>query len=130
MPSKLETFLTDKKIDQRQLLIVSKRLESLKPEDRTIRLAKRRGAKAEGDDKKAKETRKSRSGKPVNLSVLAKIFAEKPIAGPTRTRVLKAVNAILERKKQEKVELSAIFDLANKIARKKPVAKKVDTRKK
>jgi hypothetical protein len=61
MASKLEQFLTSKKIDRRQLLAVSKSLEGLKPEDRAIKLAKRRG-KVEGAEG-AKETRKPRSGR-------------------------------------------------------------------
>jgi hypothetical protein len=118
MSSKLESFLAEKKIDRRQLLAVSRDLESLRPEDRALRLARRAGAAAkeggEGDkkDAAAKETRKPRSGKPVSLAALGKILAGKSVSGPTKTRVLRAVNAILERKKQTKVELSAIFDLA------------------
>ena len=122
MPTKLETFLTEKKIDRRQVLIVSKHLEGLKPEDRAIRLAKRLGSKAEDKDKKEKETRKPRSGKPITSVTLSKIFAGKAVPGPTRTRVLRAVNVILERKKHEKVDLGTLFDLSEKTARvKKPV---------
>jgi hypothetical protein len=115
MSSKLESFLAEKKIDRRQLLAVSKDLESLRPEDRAIRLEQKSGAKAEGgegDKKEKKETRKPRSGKPVSHVALGKILAGKPVSGPTKTRVLRAVNAILERKKQSKVDLAAIFDLA------------------
>ncbi|GAC1553232.1 MAG: hypothetical protein NVS3B10_15080 [Polyangiales bacterium] len=120
MPSKLEAFLADKKIDRRQLLAVSKDLEALRPEDRTLRLAKRNGAKSE-DDKKVKETRKPRSGKPITPAALVKILAGKPISGPTKTRLLRAVNAILERKKQTKVDLGTIFDLATQaVAKRKP----------
>jgi hypothetical protein len=129
MPSKLETFLKDKKIDKRQLLIASKHIESLQPEDRTIRLAKRLGAKAEDSDKKEKESRKPRSGKPITPVTLSKIFSDKPVNGPTRTRVLRAVNAILERKKQEKVDLTAIFDLTKSLPKRKAVVK-ADKRKK
>ena len=129
MPSKLESFLTEKKIDRRQLLAVSKDLESLRPEDRAIRLARRvGGAKAaEGekkDDAAKKDTRKPRSGKPVTHAALGKIFAGKPVSGPTKTRVLRAINAILERKKQSKVELAAIFDPAAAAAKKKKKAEK------
>lgn len=111
MSSKLEQFLSTKKIDQRQLLAVSSDLEALRPEDRAIKLAKRQGKKEEGE-KKTTETKKPRSGKPVTAVALHKIFAGKPVSGPTKTRVLRAVNAILERKKQEKVDLAALFDLA------------------
>lgn len=111
MSSKLEQFLSAKKIDQRQLLAVSSDLESLRPEDRAVKLAKRQGKKEEGGDKKV-ETKKPRSGKPVTAVALSKILAGKDVSGPTKTRVLRAVNTILERKKQDKVELSALFDLA------------------
>jgi len=111
MSSKLETFLKTNKIDRRQLLVVSKHLESLRPEDRAIRLAKRQGAKAEDKDKKPGETRKPRSGRPVTSVAIDKILAGKEVTGPTRTRVLRAVNAILERKKKDKVDLAALFDL-------------------
>lgn len=113
MPSKLETFLKDKKIDLRRLIATSRDLEALRPEDRAIRLAKKVGKKAEGGDKKA-PTGKARSGRPVTKVALDKIFAGKPVTGPIKTRVLRAVNALLEKKKQEKVDLAAIFDLSKK----------------
>jgi hypothetical protein len=129
MSSKLESFLSEKKIDRRQLLAVSKDLEALRPEDRALRMTRRAGKKAEGGeaDKKdgaAKESRKPRSGKPVSSAALGKILAGKPVSGPTKTRVLRAVNAILERKKQSKIELSAIFDLAAGTGAKKKKAEK------
>lgn len=136
MPSKLESFLTEKKIDRRQLLAVSKDLESLRPEDRALRLAKRSGAgkAAEGEKKEGAEgakeaapARKPRSGKPVTHSSLGKILAGKTVSGPTKTRVLRAVNAILERKKQPKVELATIFDLSPGQGTKKKPTKETKT---
>ena len=127
MPSKLQTFLTENKIDQRRLLAVSHNLESLRPEDRAIRLVKKQGAKAEGELKeKAKTAGKTRSGRGLNPVTLGKIFTGKPITGPTRTRVLRAVNAILEARKAEKVELGVLFDLVNEKPKKgkKKVEKK------
>ena len=41
-------------------------------------------------------------------------FTGKSIAGPMRTRILKAVNRILKQKKQEPVQLGALFDLPAK----------------
>ena len=74
MPSKLEQFLTSKKIDKRQLLAVSKDLEGLRPEDRAIKLAKRAGKGKEGGEGEKKESRKPRSGRPVTATALAKVF--------------------------------------------------------
>ena len=114
MASKLEQFLTTKKIDQRQLFAVSKKLEGLRPEDRKVKLAKRKGKGegAEAGDKK--ETGKPRSGRPLSPTTLSKIFAGKDVSGPTKTRVLRAVNAILTRKKQGEAQLADLFDLAKK----------------
>ena len=124
MPSKLEQFLTSKKIDRRQLLSVSKDLEGLRPEDRSIKLTKRRG-KGEGASEADKgEKRKVRSGRALTPPTIDKIFAEKPVPGPTKTRVLRAVNAILARKKQGEVQLADLFDLSKPAAKKKTVEKK------
>jgi hypothetical protein len=117
MSSKLEQFLTSKKIDQRQLLIVSHDLESLRVEDRAIKLGKRTKKGGEGEEKKAEggaPAKKPRSGRPVTKVALAKIFAGKEVTGPTKTRVLRAVNTILERKKQGAVQLADLFDFAKK----------------
>jgi len=120
MPSKLEQFLTSKKIDRRQLLSVSKDLEGLTPEDRSIKLKKRRG-KGEGASEADKgEKRKPHSGRAITAPTLAKILADKPVTGPTKTRVLRAVNAILVRKKQAEAQLADIFDLTQKAIKRKP----------
>lgn len=128
MPSKLQTFLADNKIAQRQLLAVSHKLESLQAADRAIRLAKKQGAKSEKaeDKEKAKNAGKGRSGRPLTPVSLQKIFTGKPVPGPTRTRVLRAVNSLLERRKKDKVELTALFDLA---AEKPKKGKKIEKKK-
>ena len=107
--SKFAQFLASKKIDGRRLLIASRKLEGLKPEDRLIRLKKRQGRKAESSEGAVKETRKPRSGRPVTPRALAAALAGKAVSGPTKTRILKAINHLLEQKKQEKVELKALF---------------------
>jgi hypothetical protein len=105
--SKLSDFLTSKKIDPRRILAASKNLEALRPEDRAIKLAKRRAkTAAEGAPK---ETRKPRSGRPVTRRAIDAALAGKPVSGPTKTRILRAVNAILEQKKAEKVDLRTLF---------------------
>ena len=119
MSSKLETFLKTKKIDRRQLILVSKDLEGLRPEDRAIRLAKRQGAKAEDKKPGEGEKRKPRSGRAITTVALDKIFAGKEVTGPTKTRLLKAINVILERKKQPKVDLTALFEFKPSDGKKK-----------
>ena len=111
--NKLSSFLDSNKLNPQRLLAVSHKLETLQREDRNIKLGKRQGKKAadagtakEGDKK---ETGKPRSGRPVTSRALATAMAGKTISGPTKQRILRAVNYLLEQKKKDKVELRALF---------------------
>jgi hypothetical protein len=107
--SKLAQFLASKKLDARRLLAASRRLERLLPEDRKIKLNKRLAKKAEGGENAPKETRKPRSGRPVTQRAIHAALEGNAISGPTKNRILRAVNHLLEQKKQEKVDLKALF---------------------
>jgi hypothetical protein len=109
--TKLAQFLAAKKLDTRRLLAASHELERLTREDRIIKLNKRRAKKAggEGGDSAPKETRKPRSGRPVTPRALEAALQGGAISGPTKTRILRAVNHLLEQKKQEKVDLRTLF---------------------
>jgi ABC-type nitrate/sulfonate/bicarbonate transport system substrate-binding protein len=112
MATKIEDFLKEKKIDPRRLLVASAELERLRLEDRKIRLAKRAARKSE-DPAKKKEglaATKPRSGRPVTQEAINAAFAGKTISGPQKSRILRALNHVLETKKQEKIELAAIFE--------------------
>lgn len=104
---KFKSFLTSKKIDPRRVLVASYRLERLTRDDRAIKRSK--GTKVEGADAAAKETRKPHSGRPVTPRSLDAALTGKTLSGPTKQRILRAVNALLELKKQEKVELKTLF---------------------
>lgn len=106
--TKFSTFLADKKIDPRRIRAVSRKLEGLKLEDRATRLVKKQGRKAEGGGEK-KELTKPRSGRPVTERALAAAASGGALSSRTKTRILKAVNAILAAKKAEAVELKALF---------------------
>jgi hypothetical protein len=106
--TKFAQVLASKKIDPRRLIVASQKLENLTREDRTIKLSKRQARASEGD-KKTTETRKPRSGRPITPRALATALAGGELSGPTKTRFLKAVNHILEQKKQEKVDLKTLF---------------------
>jgi hypothetical protein len=112
MSTKFAQFLENNKIDARRLLAASKRIEQLRPEDRAVKLTKRRakatsgGAAATADAEKPK---KPRSGRPVTNRLVQAAGIGKPVGGPAKTRLLRAVNHVLEQKKQQKVDLKAIF---------------------
>jgi len=107
--TKFATFLSTKKLNVQRILAASHELEKNRQEDRVIRAAKRKGKKGEASDA-PKETRKPRSGRPVTPRAMqAALTGREPVSGPTKTRILKAVNHLLEQKKQEKVELKTLF---------------------
>jgi hypothetical protein len=107
--SKFAQFIATKKLDVRRIVAASQKLERLLPEDRAIRLNKRRGKAAEGGEGAPKETRKARSGRPVTDRAIQAALTGGAVSGPTKTRILKAVNHLLEQKKQEKVDLRLLF---------------------
>jgi len=116
MASKFEQFLKDNKIDPRRVLVASDKLERLTPEDRALRLARRRGKSGEAKAEAPKEgegeksaPKKPRSGRPVTGRLLSAATAGKPLPGPAKTRLLRAVNLVLEQKKKKPVELKILF---------------------
>jgi hypothetical protein len=107
--TKFSQFIAAKKLDPRRILAASDDIEKLRPEDRIIKLNKRRARSAEAAEGAAKETRKPRSGRPVTRRALDAAVQGGKLSGPTKTRLLHAVNHLLEQKKQEKVDLRQLF---------------------
>jgi hypothetical protein len=108
--TKFSQFIATRKLDPRRILVASYQLEHLRPEDRAIKLSKRRAKTAnEGGDAAAKETRKPRSGRPVTRRALEAAVDGGGVSGATKTRILRAINHLLELKKQEKVDLRSLF---------------------
>lgn len=109
MSTKFAEFLEKNKIDPRRVLAASARLERLQPADRAIRLKKRQAKAGEKPAAEGEKPGKPRSGRPVTPRLIAAAQSGKPVAGPAKTRLLRAVNHLLEQKKQEKVDIRAIF---------------------
>jgi hypothetical protein len=115
MASKFAQFLTDNKIDPRRIIVASRELERLRPEDRKLKFQKRKAkaggapaaAASEGEEKKGPT--KPRSGRPVTPRLLATVAAGKPVTGPAKTRLLRALNHVLEQKKKPAAELRTLF---------------------
>lgn len=116
MATKLDDFLKEKKIDPRRILAASAEMERLRPEDRAIRLAQRKARRSEDKKKEGLAAKKPRSGRPLTQRAIDAAIQGKGISGPSKTRLLKAVNKILEQKKQDPVTLRALFDLPKKAA--------------
>jgi hypothetical protein len=110
MASKFAQFLTDNKIDPRRVAAASREIERLRPEDRAKRLARRKAKKAETKPAEgAEKPGKPRSGRPSTPRALAAAAAGKPISGPNKTRLLRAVNRLLEQKKKTATDLKSLF---------------------
>ena len=105
--SKFAEFLKNQKIDPRRIRAASRKLEKLQPEDRALKLKKRQSKAAEAA--KGEAGPKPRSGRPVTLPLLDRATAGKSVGGPEKSRILKAVNHLLEQKKKEPVDIRALF---------------------
>ncbi len=110
MSTKFAKFLEESKIDARRLLAASERVERLTREDRAFAAAARRkrGLLKKKDEAKV-ERQKAHSGRPVSAPTLNNARVGKPISGPAKTRLLRAVNRVLEQQKKKPVELRTLF---------------------
>jgi hypothetical protein len=106
--SKLNDYLQSQKIDPRRLLSASHELEAMRREDRAVRLAKKA---AKGGDESAKEVaaKERRSGRPVSQPTLDRAIQGAALSGAAKTRILRAVNAVLAQKKKGEVSLRELF---------------------
>jgi hypothetical protein len=108
--TKFAGFIASKKLDPRRILSASRTIEANQPEDRLIRL-KKRLSRAAGDASgtEVKETRKPRSGRPITDRAMQAALSGGKLSGPTKTRLVRAVNRVLEQKKQEPVTVRELF---------------------
>jgi hypothetical protein len=106
--SKLQDYLTKNKISLRRLTSASGQLERLTPEDRKIKQAR---MLAKGGNEAAKElaAKKPRSGRKLNPATVQRAMAGTAVSGPAKTRVLRAVNAVLAQRKKPEVKFSDLF---------------------
>lgn len=108
--SKFATALREAKINPARVISKSHELESLRPEDRAIRAAKKSAIGKDDEAAKIARTKKPRSGRPVTDRVVtAAILGDKGISGPARHRLLRAVNAVLVQKKLAETDLRTLF---------------------
>jgi hypothetical protein len=106
--SKLSDYLQQQKIDPRRVLVASRDIEQLRPEDRAVRLAKKR---LKGGDEKAKESaeKERRSGRPVSQPTLNRALGGGAVSPAAKSRIVRAVNAVLTQKKKSEVALRDLF---------------------
>ncbi len=108
--SKLSDFLKSNGIAERRLLSASRQAERMRPEDRVVKLARRknRGGKATDADKQVAE-KKPRTGRALTPRTLTRALGGQALSGPAKTRITRAVNHVLGQKKKDAVDLRQLF---------------------
>jgi hypothetical protein len=109
MSNKFSEFLQAQKIDPRRLAAASAQLERLRPEDRKVKLAKKQAKGSEAKAPEGEKPAKPRSGRPVTQRLLGQALNGKAVPAPGKTRLLRAVNFLLEQKKKDPVDLRVLF---------------------
>ena len=107
--NKFAAYLAQAKIDPVRLLSASHAIESLRPEDRAIKRAKKAASGKDDDAAKAARSKKPRTGRPVTERLLVAAIGGKPVSGPAKHRLLRAVNAVHTAKKQPEADLRKLF---------------------
>ena len=107
--SKLSDYLKTNKIDARRVVGASRGLERQTAADRVLMAKKSaiKAGKAEKDEAIAKT--KPRSGRRVTQPAIDRALAGTTLGGPTKTRIVRAVNAILVARKKPEVTFRDLF---------------------
>lgn len=107
--SKLSDYLKTNKIDARRVVGVSRTLERQTAEDRVL-VAKKAAIKAGKAEKDEAVTKaKPRSGRRVTQPAIERALAGTTVSGPTKTRIVRAVNTILAARKKPEVTFRDLF---------------------
>jgi hypothetical protein len=112
MATKLAKFLEENKINGLRLQAASTKLERLTQEDRAF-LAEVARKKALAGRKNAGnvavEKKKLHTGRPVTERLIDDASQGKPVSGAAKTRLLRAVNHVLEQRKKSAVTIRDLF---------------------
>ncbi len=108
--SKFATFVSTHKLNPKRIVAASRKIETLRIEDRKIKLAKRRAKSGDApSDGAKKDFGKPRSGRPITPRAMTLALEGSALTGPQKSRILRAVNHVLEQKKADKIELKTLF---------------------
>ncbi len=112
MSTKFAKFLEESKINQLRLQAASRQIERLTKDDRAFLsdVARKKALAGRKDAANVTvEKRKLHSGRPVTARLVNDATLGKPVSGPAKTRLLRAVNHVLEQRKKPAITIREIF---------------------
>jgi hypothetical protein len=111
--SRFSELLSSENIDPRRILVASAAIERLRPEDRRAHFLKRKkkagGAAAAPPAEGEAPAEKPRSGRVVTREALRRAQEGLPLSGPEKSRLVRALNRVLEQKKKDAVDVRKLF---------------------
>lgn len=116
-------FLAEKGVSTDRLLQVSRRIESVRNEDRA--LIRQRALKRRLEPRQSyaeANIAKPRSGRPLRPGHVRAAMDDKPVTPPVRSKMVRAVNLLLEKKGQGKIGAQELFGKVPGKQGKKPKA--------
>lgn len=119
-------FQKTNNIPDAQIMGVSRTLEKLEPEDRSLLLRRYQARKTEKkyDDENINASKKPKSGRGVSVHALDKARADTALPRKVRSKITKAVNTILKRRGKPEAKITDIFGKVTVAVGKTPVKKK------
>jgi len=123
----LKDFIHSKGIVPDSIVATSQKLEAPQPQDRKLlaqRVAKRKGKETASKPYAELNIAKPRSGRGLSAATVALALNEQALTARQRSKMLKAVNALLEKKKEAAVDMKTLFGDTPKKEGKKPKAAK------
>jgi len=123
----LQAFIHSKGILPDSIVAVSRKLEATTLKDRKLlsqRAAKRRGKDSASKPYAELNIAKPHSGRGLSAAAVAAALNEQALTVRQRGKMLRAVNALLEKKKEAAVDMKTLFGDTPKKEGKKPKAAK------
>jgi hypothetical protein len=107
----LKTFIDSKGITPKAIFVASRRVEAGGNEARTAQSARTKKRRLKLDKPYAElNLVKPKSDRPLSDVQINSAVNDKPLPKKVRAKVLRAINALLESKKQPAVDMKAIFE--------------------
>jgi hypothetical protein len=113
----LQDFIHSKGILPDSIVAISQKLEATRLQDRKClqqRATKRRGKETASKTYAELNIAKPRSGRGLSASAVAAALNNHPLTACQRSKMLRAVNALLEKKKEAAVDMKTLFGDAPK----------------